>query len=112
MEVALSYAMYDSRPYCLILLVVVTEDDTQFPQNLYNRIKRTIHEFVVLSRSCLEGDLVAVDTMMQSRMVSRCHSNRRDKILGTFMLAATCVTISFLGVLQGWVYHGNVNWNC
>lgn len=43
--------------------------DDSFARNLTDRIKRGIHEFIVLCRTCLEGDMEALTSIVQSRVV-------------------------------------------
>jgi len=44
--------------------------DSGFAPNLYDLCRNVVHEFVVLSRHCLEGGQAALETMLQERLVS------------------------------------------
>ncbi|ELT91208.1 hypothetical protein CAPTEDRAFT_225947 [Capitella teleta] len=52
-------------------MVVRTEvNDETFANDLVAAVKRAIHEFIVLCRSCLEGDVSALDALIQARVRS------------------------------------------
>jgi len=44
--------------------------ESGFAASLYDLSRNMVHEFVVLSRHCLEGGQAALETMLQERLVS------------------------------------------
>jgi len=49
---------------------VLIAAESGFATSLYDLSRNVVHEFVVLSRHCLEGGQPAVETMLQDRLVS------------------------------------------
>jgi len=47
--------------------------ESGFAASLYELCRNVVHEFVVLSRHCLEGGQAALETMLQERLVSVYH---------------------------------------
>ena len=52
------------------LVWMFTADDEHFGRDLCERLRRVIHEFIVLSQYCLQGGTEAVERMIQTRLVS------------------------------------------
>ena len=52
---------------CVHLLVAAEHG---FAASLYDLCRNVVHEFVVLSRHCLDGGQAALETMLQERLVS------------------------------------------
>jgi len=44
--------------------------ESGFAASLYELCRRVVHEFVVLSRHCLEGGQTALEALLQDRLVS------------------------------------------
>jgi len=45
--------------------------ESGFAASLYDLCRNVVHEFLVLSRHCLEGGQAALETMLQERLVSK-----------------------------------------
>jgi len=59
---------------CALCLCLFTAE-SGFAASLYDLSRNVVHEFVVLSRHCLEGGQAALETLLQERLVSTPVSN-------------------------------------
>ena len=56
---------------CIYLLhLCLFAAESGFASGLYELSRNMVHEFVVLSRYCLEGGQPALETMLQERLVN------------------------------------------
>jgi len=53
----------------LCLFCILFSAESGFASSLYDWSRNVVHEFVVLSRHCLEGGQPALETMLQERLV-------------------------------------------
>jgi hypothetical protein len=60
------------RPHFINLCEIIlntSENDETWSNNLVVAVRRVIHEFIMLCRSCLEGDVAALEMLVQARVV-------------------------------------------
>ena len=80
-------------------MYVLLSAESGFAPSLYDLCRNVVHEFVVLSRYCLEGGQAALETMVQERLVCTAASVVRQLLVGLIVIVADYYSLMYFNEL-------------